>query len=155
MSTNGNEKKINDNLKDVIERNFDAYKGYEKAAEKVNNPQLASAFRDQSIQRKKFALELETEANILGAEAREKMEDGTFEGTLHRGWMDVKTAFSANKDEAVLEECLRGEKDSLENYNELIGQTNFAGASHSLITKQRDTVQACINDLTLLENSTN
>ncbi|GJM30204.1 MAG: hypothetical protein DHS20C17_28390 [Cyclobacteriaceae bacterium] len=145
--------KINDNLKDVIERNYDAYRGYEKAAEKVNNPQLAGTFRDQAQQRKRFALELAAETNILGADTKEQMESGTFEGKLHRTWMDVKTALSFDKDEAVLEECLRGEKDSLEEYDELIKSTNLSGQPQNLITRQRNTIKNCINDLQRLENA--
>ncbi|MGB3468629.1 MAG: PA2169 family four-helix-bundle protein [Cyclobacteriaceae bacterium] len=148
MNTDNN---LNNNIKDVIERNIDACKGYEKAAEKVSNPQLSNAFREQAKQRKDFALSLEAQANVLGSEARERVENGTFEGNLHRTWMDVKTAFSSDKDEAVLEECIRGEKEALNEYNELLNESTLTGQSYDLINSQRQTVQSCVNELERME----
>lgn len=144
-------KNISSELKEVIERNVDAMKGYEKAADKVKNPELASAFRKQASQRKRFALELENAAGVFSAEDREKIEKGTFSGNLHRTWMDLKTAFSSDKDESVVEECIRGEKQAVENYDELLGDTSITSPSRELITDQRNTVQTCIQELKQLE----
>ena len=140
---------INDNLKDVIERNIDACHGYEKAAEKVHNPRLASTFRDQANQRRQFANELQSIANIQGATSE---ASGTFEASLHRTWMDIKTALSSDKDEAVLEECIRGEKEALDEYNELVNDASLPRGTSQLIDKQRDTVRHCILDLQRLED---
>lgn len=145
------ENEINENLRDVIERNFDAHKGYMKAAEHVRSPELANAFRVQALQRKKFALDLETEANVFGSDIREKIKNGTFQGSLHRTWMDLKTALSLNHDEAMLEECIRGENDALKQYNELVNDKSFVGVPHSMILEQRETIKSCLNDLELLE----
>ena len=46
-------------LKDVIERNIDAAKGFEKAAELVRNKNIAGSFERQATLHKNFALELE------------------------------------------------------------------------------------------------
>lgn len=148
MSTDNN---FNNNIKDVIERNIDACQGYEKAAEKVKNPQLSNAFRNQARQRKDFAMSLEAQTNVLGADARQKIENGSFEGNLHRTWMDIKTAFSSDKDEAVLEECIRGEKEALEEYDELLKESVLSSESHNLINSQRQTVQNCLNELERME----
>lgn len=146
-----NRKEYESEIKDVIERNVDAYKGYAKAADKVKNPKLASTFQNQANQRKQFALELESSAHVLGDDARNKIENGTFEGNLHRTWMDIKTAFSTDKDESIVEECIRGEKEALDEYNELLDKSYISGNLNSLIVKQRETVQQCISDLRQIE----
>jgi len=148
MSTDN---RITEDLKDVIERNVDAYKGYEKAAEKVNNANLATAFQKQAQQRKQFAVELEAQTHVLGDDAQKKLENGTFESNLHRTWMDFKTAFSADNEEAVLEECIRGEKEALEEYNELINNHSLTSSSYELISNQRNVVQTCLNELKSME----
>ena len=137
---------INDNLKDVIERNIDASKGYEKAAENVNSPELSTAFRQQASQRRQFANELQSASGITSEIS------GTTEAGLHRTWMDMKTALSSDKTEAVLEECIRGEKEALDEYNELVNEQSLTGRVSELILKQRDNVQNSITELQRLEN---
>lgn len=43
-------------------------------------------------------------------------------GTLHRRWVDVKTAFTSNDDKAVLEEIERGEDVALESYRNALSK---------------------------------
>lgn len=146
-------KDIKKDLKHVIVRNIDAKKGYEKAADKVRNPSLENAFRQQATQRFEFASELENNANVFGSRDLRNLDldDSSFKGDMHRTWMDVKTAFSSDKDEAIVEECIRGEKAALEDYNELLRDNAIASPAREAITRQRDTVQQCINELTTLE----
>lgn len=142
---------VKENVKDVIERNIDACKGYEKAAEKVENHRLADAFRQQAAQRKNFALELESTAHVLGSDAVSKIEEGTFEANLHRTWMDVKSVFSSDNEEAMVEECIRGEKESLDEYNELIKSGALSNELSSVVQKQRSTIQETIHNLQRIE----
>jgi uncharacterized protein (TIGR02284 family) len=143
---------VKENLKDVIERNIDACKGYEKAAEKVENYQLAEKFRSQAAQRKKFAVELESAAHVLGPGSLDKIEEGSIEANLHRTWMDVKSIFSTDNEESMLEECIRGEKESLEEYDELIQSGLLTTELSTVVQKQRGTIQETIHDLQQLEN---
>ncbi len=147
-----NTKEFNKELKDVVERNVDAYKGYEKAAEKVKNPGLANAFRNQSAQRKQFAYELASTANVYDDENKlRNIENGSFEGNLHRTWMDVKSAFSTDKDESIVEECIRGEREALDEYEELTREGYLPGELSNRITQQKETIRQCIQELEQLE----
>ena len=150
-----NTEKVNDEIKDVIERNIDAYKGYNKAADKVRNPQLAEAFRQEAQQRRTFAAQLENAThayqNAYNKDINEVAEDGSFEGNLHRTWMDIKTAFSSDKDESVVEECIRGEKNALEEYDELLNKQRVTPDSQGLIRSQREEVRNAISKLEQLE----
>lgn len=148
-----NKTDLTDDLKDVIQRNVDAYKGYDKAADKVNNVELHKAFKRQGMQRKAFAMELESVARVFGAEGKDRIESGSFEGTLHRTWMDIKTAFSSDNDESIVSECIRGENEAAEEYNELLNNPHLTGELRTVISDQRDTVINCISDLKVLENT--
>ncbi|MEM9858734.1 MAG: PA2169 family four-helix-bundle protein [Bacteroidota bacterium] len=147
MSTNN----INSNLKDVIERNFDAYQGYQKAAENVDNVELSQTFRNQADQKKSFALQLEAAARVFDEDTRAKLESGTFQGNLHRTWMDIKSAFASNNSEAILEECVRGEKAALEEYNELLNDANVTGEVRQLVADQKIITERNISELQLME----
>jgi uncharacterized protein (TIGR02284 family) len=142
-----------DDLKDVIKRNLDAVKGYEKAADKVQHAELAKAFRDQASQRRQFALELQGQTHVLDDSMVNDIKDGSFKGDMHRTWMDIKTALSSDKDEALVEECIRGEKAALEDYDDLLEEKEITGPERTLIMEQRNTVEACIQDLKRIENT--
>ncbi|MCX2744108.1 PA2169 family four-helix-bundle protein [Mangrovivirga sp. M17] len=139
-------------IKDVIERNVDAYRGYEKAAEKVKDPNLESVFHQQASQRKQFAYELASTAHVYDDEPTVKqIQDGSFEGNLHRTWMDIKAAFSSDNDEKIVEECIRGEKSALDEYEDITSH----GLPHELenkIHEQERTIRECISDLERIEN---
>lgn len=144
--------KSKENLKEVIQRNFDAYKGYQQASDKVNNHQLADSFRKQAERRKKFAFQLESEAKLFSQDTYNKARGGSLEGNLHRSWINLKTALSANKDEAILEECIRGEEESLAEYNELLSETILTNPLQSIVREQKETIQDCIHDLRRIES---
>lgn len=110
---------ITDRLNDILEKNIDACKGFEKAAENANSPGLKNYFRRKSDERKSFINDLKGEVNFMGEEAK---DDGSLTGTAHRTWMDVKALFSADDDESMLEESIRGEKASVEEYREVLTQ---------------------------------
>lgn len=146
-------KVYDDDLKDVIKRNLDAVKGYEKVADKVQHADLARAFREQASQRRKFALELQNETHVFDDSQIKEINDGSFKGDLHRTWIDLKTALSGDKDEALVEEVIRGEKASLEDYDDLLQDKEVTGPERNLIMAQRDTVKACIDDLKRIEEA--
>lgn len=61
-------KNLSKALRDAIERNVAAKKGYAEAADKVNGPTLKAAFRKQAAQRMQFAVELQNATNMLSVD---------------------------------------------------------------------------------------
>ena len=60
--------------------------------------------------------------------------------------MSLKSTFSSNNEEAILEEAIRGEEASLKEYNDVISSDMvFPPTIDSLLIKQRDSIQAAIN----------
>ena len=108
-----NRKKTIEELNDILEKNYDAVNGYRKAAENAVgvtpsvDTTLMSFFNRQVKERQVFVDELKNEIRSLGGEPK---EDGSVVGTLHRFWIDFKTAFSMDKEESILEACITGEE---------------------------------------------
>jgi len=136
-------------LNELLEKNYDAEKGYKFAAEKVKNPQLQSFFSERAKERYDFGHELKSEIRNFG-EAPEK--GSSLAGDAHRTWMNLKTSFSSDKEEAVLEEAIRGEKAAIEEYNEVLKDTNLPASTGNILVKQRDSITASLNKVKTLEN---
>ena len=137
-------------LNELLERNYDAEKGYKKAAEDTKNPALKDFFRDYASQRYSFGHELKEEIRRLGGEP----DKGTSTASnLHRTWIDIKTAFSSDKDEAVVEECIRGEKNALDDYEDVLKKSELPMGSREVIQRQHDKIQAAVNRLNQIERT--
>jgi uncharacterized protein (TIGR02284 family) len=145
-------KNVNDNMKyseeisnklnELLVKNYDAEKGYMNAIENVDSDRLKMFFKRRATERSEFAKELRNEISQYG----EIPEDsGSFKGTMHRNWMSLKSTFSLNNEEAILEEAIRGEEASLEEYNEMIQERNLPPSIDSLLLKHRNSIQSAIN----------
>ena len=144
---NSDIKEIEDSLNDIIQKNEDAIKGYEKAAENAKGMGLKNYFRNKSQERRNFLMELKSAAPAL--KTRDDIE-GSATGSMHRAWMDVKAFFSSDNDESMLEEAIRGDKAAVEEYNEILVDTHLPVEAASVIRKQRDWIkQDLANNRTL------
>ena len=59
--------------------------------------------------------------------------------------MNLKSFFSSNDDEAMLEEAIKGEKASLEEYNDILKDKTLPPSIDSLLIKQKNAIQQAIN----------
>jgi uncharacterized protein (TIGR02284 family) len=134
--------KISNKLNELLIKNYDAEKGYLKAIDTIDNDRLKMFFKRRASERSEFAKELRTEILRYG-ELPEN--SGSFKGIMHRNWMSLKSLFSSNNEEAILEEAIRGEEASLEEYNEILKDKTLPPAIDSLLTKQKNAIQASIN----------
>lgn len=130
--------KMSNKLNELLEKNYDAEKGYKKAAENVENTQLKNYFNNQAQKRYDFGHEIKTEIKNYG-ETPEK--GGSAKGAMHRTWMDIETAFSSNNEETILGEVQKGEEAAVEEYNEVIEDTTLPPTTQKILTNQRDTIQ--------------
>tara|TARA_Y100000815_G_scaffold248764_1_gene250113 strand:- start:159 stop:605 length:447 start_codon:yes stop_codon:yes gene_type:complete len=140
--------KIADKLNELLEKNYDAEAGYKNAAEKAKSVSLSGYFTSRAKDRYDFGHELKAEIRSFGQEPK---KGTSLAGDVHRAWMDLKTAFSSDKEETVLEEAIRGEKAALEDYNEIIADTDLPPSTANLLIKQRNSVQEALNQAKALE----
>ena len=132
---------ISNKLNELLEKNYDAEKGYIDATKNVESNNLKMFFKRRATERSEFAKELRTEILQYG---EIPTNSGSFKGALHRNWMNLKSTFASNE-EAVLEEAIRGEEASLEEYNNLIAERNLPPTIDGLIAKHKIAIQSAIN----------
>src|SRR5690349_11489973 len=106
-------------LNGLIETCIDGQKGFEAAAEAIEDPQLKQELKQYSEQRGDFAHELQ---RLVASSGEDAKEHGSASGALHRGWMDLRKAVSSNDAHAILAECERGEDSALEAYREALDE---------------------------------
>ena len=142
------EKRISDKLNELLVKNYDAEKGYIKAINEVDNVTVKNFFKNRAEERSRFARELRTEILTYG----EMPEDsGSFKGLMHRNWMTLRTTFSSNNEETILNEALRGEKASLEEYNQLLADHKMPERLVNILREQRNAIEAAINSVKTYE----
>ena len=135
-------KEISNKLNELLIKNYDAEKGYNNAIENVDSNMLKMFFKRRSTERGEFAEELKNEILQYGETPK---ESGSATGTMHRNWMSLKATFSTSNEEAILEEAIRGEEASLEDYKNLIQERNLPPSIDSLLLKQKNAIQSAIN----------
>ena len=67
--------------------------------------------------------------------------------------MDLKAAFSSDKEEDILEEVVRGEKVAVEDYNKIIKEDGFAPSTANLLIKQRNAIERTFKQVKDLEEA--
>ncbi len=136
-------------LNELLEKNYDALNGYENAADNVKEPALKNFFHERAGQRSRFASELDSEIRGLNGSPKER---GSAAGALHRTWMDIKSTFSKDNSEATLEECIRGEKASVENYREVINDERVPEQVKSRLQHQVREVEEALSNVRSMED---
>ena len=137
-------------LNELLQKTYDAKKGYQLAAEKIEGPSVKQFLNDKVTQRKHFAADLKTAIQEFGWEVE---KEGSFKGQLHRAWMDLTASLTGNETERVLEEVERGETESIKEYNEILNDDSFSlmPKTRTLLTNQRDAIQAALNTSRMYE----
>ncbi|AVR45060.1 hypothetical protein C7S20_07130 [Christiangramia fulva] len=141
-------KEISGKLNGLLEKNYDAEKGYKKAAEKVKDDRLRKFFTQRAKERYDFGHELKAEIKNFG----EQPDKGTsLKGDAHRSWMNLKASLTSDKDEAVLEEAVRGEKAAVDEYEDVLKSKDIPASTGNILMKQKNAIVASLNEVKTLE----
>ncbi|REG87803.1 ferritin-like domain-containing protein [Winogradskyella sediminis] len=140
---------VGNKLNDLLEKNYDAEKGYAKAAENTEHSGLRTFFNRKSQERRTFGHDLKSEIRSFGQEVD---KGGSFTGSAHRTWMDVKALFSADNEESMLEEAIRGEKASVNEYEEVLQESTLPSSTKSILESQKNQIQSDLSNVKSLEN---
>lgn len=141
-------KKIVSGLNDLLTKNYDAETGFKEAADNTDDASLKSFFFNRANQRYNFGHEIKKLIATLGGTP----DKGTsLKGDLHRAWFKLKEMFALNSEEALLEEVERGEKASLNEYNEFLEKNNLPLNIQKAISGQRDLIKMTLEKADLLE----
>jgi uncharacterized protein (TIGR02284 family) len=92
-------KEILDLLQDLVQTCRDGQEGYRNAALHIQDPELHRYFDEQSLERARFAGEIEEEVQRLGKP--DPKRTGTVAGSIHRAWINLKAGLGGG-DLAIL-----------------------------------------------------
>jgi len=104
-------------LNELIETCKDGQEVFKQAAEGVERSDLKSLFFEFSQQRAHFAGELQGIVQKLGGDPE---TSGSTAGAMHRGWINLKSAITGKDEQAVLNECERGEDSARNTYKDAL-----------------------------------
>jgi uncharacterized protein (TIGR02284 family) len=136
-------------LNSLIETIKDGEQGFRTAAEGLQDPQVKTQFLEYSRQRAQMARELQDEVRRLGGDPE---KSGSVSGSVHRGWMNIKSVVTGKNDASIIAEAERGEdvaKGVFENaLNEDLPPTTLA-----LVRKQAAQVREVHDRVRALEQA--
>ena len=137
-------------LNELVETLKDGQKGYADAMTDVEDSKLKETFKKYAVQRAGFITEIEDQMFKMDLKPD---EGSSVTGTVHRAWIDLKSALTSKDNKAVLNECERGEDYAVKAYQTALKAQDLPGTLKSVIEKQYQGVQAAHNDIKSLRAS--
>ena len=146
------EKEIISTINGLIETLKDGQEGFRQAAQAVQDPELKSLFNEYSMQRSRFAGELQSEAIGLGENKPE--DSSSTAGAMHRAWINLKSAITSKDDHAILAECERGEDSAVKEYREAMEKTQLSSPIRDIVSRQFTEVKSAHDRIKELRDAT-
>ena len=143
-------KEIISTLNGLIETLKDGQEGYKQSASGVDDPQLKTLFDTLSLQRSKFAGELQNEVVNMGDPDPEDASSVT--GSMHRAWINVKSAVTNRDRHAILAEAERGEDAAVSAYSDAM-EKNLPAPIKELVSRQSAEVKVAHDKIRALRDS--
>ena len=125
-------------LNELLEKTYDAEKGFKKVADSVENKSLKAYFENKAHERYTFGHELKEEIKSFNQEIDKGVSTL---GTIHRAWIATKALFSLNDEESILEEVIRGEKATITEYDDVLSKTTLPTSTRTLIRSQKNKIE--------------
>ncbi|MEX2574455.1 MAG: PA2169 family four-helix-bundle protein [Balneolaceae bacterium] len=117
---------------DLIQIATDGRNGYNNAAENVDDAEMERQFREFAQEREGYIRELQRLVRLLNGEVR---EEGSASASLHRAWIDVKSAFTSGDREAIVNACITGEKSALKEYESALKDMDITSEARDVIER--------------------
>jgi uncharacterized protein (TIGR02284 family) len=145
------QKEIISTINGLIETLKDGQQGFKEASEAVKDSQLKSLFSEYSLQRAKFAGELQNEAISLGESNPE--DSSSTAGAMHRAWINLKSAITSQDDHAILAECERGEDSAVAEYKKAMEEEELSSNIRETISRQYTDVKSAHDRIRALRDA--
>lgn len=136
-------------LNGLIETCKDGQNGFKTAAEGIERSELKTVFYEFSQQRSEFAGVLQELVRSLGGDPE---STGTLSAAVHRGWMDIKSLVTGKDEEAILNECERGEDYAKDAYADAL-KSNLPANVADVLGQQSQAILAAHNRIKALRNA--
>jgi uncharacterized protein (TIGR02284 family) len=122
----------------LIETCKDGELGFKTAADGLQSADVKAKFLEYSRQRAEMARELQAEVRRLGGDPE---KSGSMSGTMHRGWLDIKSAVTGKDDHAIIAEAERGEDVAKAAYENALKESSLDTSSRSIVQQQSTKVR--------------
>ncbi|MEL7340045.1 MAG: PA2169 family four-helix-bundle protein [Bacteroidota bacterium] len=126
------------NLKNLYERNYDAERGYDLVAQKVDNTALGELFRSFVRQRFDFHTAIRKEIEAMGKSVD---KDRSLKADFHQEWIKIKATFTGGDENAMLTEVLRGEDALINQYEETLEDSTLAPSTQQILRNQLQSIR--------------
>lgn len=137
-------------LNDLLIKNYDSEKGYKEALAETNDALLKENFKVQAARRSQYINELDKAVRDLNAVPA---ASGSAIGVVHRAWIDFKTAFIGKSNDDILEECRRGDKIAVSEYEEVLTDSTLSINSRQTLISQLNSIQKSLTTINTLEET--
>ncbi|HEY2799584.1 MAG TPA: PA2169 family four-helix-bundle protein [Chthoniobacterales bacterium] len=144
------EKQIISTLNGLIETLKDGQEGFRQSASGVDDAQLKTTFDQLSLQRSRFAGELQKEVVNLGEPDPEDSSSAT--GAMHRAWINIKSAVTNRDRHAILAEAERGEDAAVAAYKDAL-EKELPAPVKEIVTRQQTEVKTAHDKIRDLRDS--
>jgi uncharacterized protein (TIGR02284 family) len=136
-------------LNSLIETLKDGQEGFRAAAEGLTDPQTRAIFQQYARERAQMAQELQAEVRALGGDPEKA---GSMSGSVHRGWINIKSAVTGKDDASIISEAERGEDVAKRAYEEAL-QGSLPASATALVSRQAVQVRAAHDKVRSLERA--
>ena len=138
------QKDVIDLLNSLLEENCDSKRGYQKAAEQVDDPSLKGLFMSLSSQRDNFKLSIKEEIRFLEGEP---IQYGPVTGAVQDAFSSPDLLLVLNTIEKTLEGCLNLEAKRLDIYEQMLNGNDFEVSTRNLLIGQQENIKLTLADL--------
>jgi uncharacterized protein (TIGR02284 family) len=125
-------------LNDLIQISKDGEREFHDCAEEVTDPELLKFFTETSQRCAEGVTMLQEEVRRLGGDPE---TEGSFSGTAHRMWANLKTVVAGADKGSILQECERGEQHAVKAYEKAL-QEDLPTDIRSMVEMQHHGVVA-------------
>ncbi|NRF68197.1 PA2169 family four-helix-bundle protein [Aquincola sp. S2] len=126
-----------DVLNDLIETSKDGEYGFRTSAEYARTDALRTLLLARADECKQAIDELQVHVTRFGGKPQ---QSGSIGGALHRGWVAMRTKLTDFDNEAILEECERGEDLAVNRYRKAL-QEDLPEDVRALVLRQSEGVK--------------
>lgn len=143
-------KKTIEILNTILEINTDRVDGYTLAMRESKDADLKIMFRNITEESKNNIRELSRMILKLGGDPEFGMN--TINGKIYYAWMELKTAFTGDNRQAILNSCAFGEEAAARAFSRALREANLHADAADLIYRQSRLQQASYNVIQAYRN---
>jgi uncharacterized protein (TIGR02284 family) len=136
-------------LNTLIATTVDSITGYEDSAQNIDNPRLSEIFRQRASERQEVVEKLRSEVRRLGGDPE---DSGSFLGTAHQRFEDLKAAITGRDEKAIINEVERGEDYLKGKWQAALQSGDVHGETHDLIERCYQAIKSGHDQMSALKH---